>query len=148
MKRAVLILLAAFLAGALSYSLHMSVRGPEMPEHEAVFEDLRWLRSEFELSDEQYAAIEGVYREYRPVCEELCLRVIEARDKLNERLADATGFTPELDEALDRYTRVKQECHRAMMRHVYEVAAHMDPEQRERYVNRAIAHVTMHDPAR
>ena len=148
MKRLIAILGCALLVGVLSFSVYTSYRGPQLSQHEAVFEDLRWLRAEFDLDREQYAEIERLYEAYRPVCEELCLRVMRVQEELKSALAQATEFNPEMADVLDRYTRVKQECHQAMLRHVYDVAGQMEPEQRDRYLKRAILHVTMHDPVR
>ncbi len=148
MKNVLFILFGAVVVSFGAYSLHREYRSGGIPEHEAVFEDLRWLREEFGLEASQMEAIARVYEEYRPVCEALCLRVMETQDRLDALLLESETVTPELREVLAEYARVKEECHRAMLEHVYEVAAHMTPPQRERYLERARAHVTMHDARR
>ncbi len=148
MKKLAALFLCAALAGTVTYWIYLGYRSSEVPEHDAVFEDLQWLRADFDLEREQFETIASLYEKYRPVCEKLCLRVMDAQDRLSRLMRDSHRLTPELREALDAYEEVKQECHRAMLSHVYEVASHMDPGQRERYLARASAHVTMHDPVR
>ena len=148
MNKLALLFLVAVLASVASYSLYHTYRAPDIPEHERVFQDLQWLRTEFDLDHRQWDAIAAIYEEYRPVCEALCLRVMDAQANLNRLSRNAESVTSELEDALEVYTRVKEECHRAMLEHVYAVASHMEPGQRERYLGRAIAHVTMHDPVR
>ncbi len=148
MKKSVIVFLAALLAGVASHALYLGYRSPSIAEHEAVFEDLRWLRAEFDLEREQFEAISALYEEYRPVCEELCHRVMATQERLNHLLADSNEVTPELRNALEAYSQVKLECHQAMLEHIYQVASEMAPDQRERYLERAKIHVTMHDPVR
>lgn len=107
--------------------------------------ELEWLREEFRLDEGQFEKVEAIHIEYRPKCDDLCQRVIEAQERLDEKMVASTSFTPEIEEELARYSQVKEECHRAMLEHVYSVAAVMDPEERRRYLEKAKAQVTMHD---
>lgn len=146
--RALLLLVAVAAAiGFASFGAYYTWQSATEPVIEAT-DELSWLRREFSLSEEELARVEAAHAEFRPVCERLCSRVIEAQDELEAKLLSSSSFDAEVEEALAHFSRVKEECHRAMLQHVYDVAAVMDPEQRQRYLKRAKAHVTMHDAVR
>lgn len=107
--------------------------------------ELEWLRQEFKLNDEQFARVQEIHARYEPICESLCSRVIDARERLDRKLVAAPAYSAEIEEELSHFSRVKEDCHRAMLQHLYEVAEVMEPEERVRYLDKAKAQVTMHD---
>lgn len=140
MKNVVVLL---FLAAGLGLAAFV---GYSTWQHEAHDEltggELEWLRQEFNLDDEQFQRIEEIHAEYRPICEAFCDRVIEAKKNLEETLVNASSYSKEVEEQLVELSRVKEECNRSMLQHIYEVAAVMNPEQRIRYLKKARTQVT------
>jgi hypothetical protein len=98
--------------------------------------ELEWLRREFQLSDTQFAAVRQVHEEYAPKCEQMCARIAEANAKADRLIRANRTVTPEIETALKEAATLNEECHRAMLGHVYAVAGHMAPEQASRYVER------------
>lgn len=146
MKAFFVIFIAAIGLGFAAFGAYYSWSAPrEGSQSVAQVDELEWLRREFNLSEAQLKQVQEVHAKYLPVCELLCEQVIEAQGGLERALLEATEFTTEVDVALARFSRIKEDCHRSMLQHVYEVAAVMEPGQRQLYLERAKAQVTMHD---
>lgn len=92
--------------------------------------DIEWLRREFALGDEAFGRVRVLHEEYKPVCEDLCRRVVENRRRIDEL---AEGYSGELDAALREAADLRFESQRLYLRHVGAVAACMAPEQARRY---------------
>ncbi|MFM7181545.1 MAG: periplasmic heavy metal sensor [Verrucomicrobiales bacterium] len=136
MKRALILLLAALLAGLLAYT---GVRfWPSAPARAGILLDemneLFWLRQELGLTDAQIEAVAKVHHEYRPKCEEMCARIHEADEKLTRLAADSRTMTPELSAAIHEAARVRAECQEAMIGHLHQTAALLEPAQAEKYL--------------
>ena len=80
---------------------------------------MAWLRLEFGLTDEQFAAVRKLHEDYSVVCGEHCAAIMEAR----ERKAPAAEVA-----ALEKF------CVDSMTGHFRRVAALMPPVQGERYL--------------
>lgn len=106
-------------------------------------DELAWLRKEFTFGEEEWAEVVRLHEEFRPICERMCAEVMAAQSRLDAVLIAADGLTPEVEEALAEFLRVKEECYHAMLRHVYAVAALMTPEQRVRYLQQVSSNLTM-----
>ena len=135
MKKGLLILILALATGIATFFLtraHQQVQSKEvlldsMPE-------LTWLRSELNLSDAQFQKVSDLHAAYRPHCAEMCRRISEAQTRL-EAIAHATrDITPELDQAIQEHARVRADCRRHMLEHLYQTAAVMDKQQASRYL--------------
>jgi Spy/CpxP family protein refolding chaperone len=144
MKNLVLILFAALMVGFASFGVYYSWQKSTVA-HAIPFDELSWLRTEFDLTEEQMRQIEEIHAKYRPICEMWCGKVMAAQTRFEQLVLKADDFTGEVDAALAEFSRVKEACHRSMLQHVFEVAAIMEPNQRERYLTRVKAQVTMHD---
>lgn len=141
MKRGLLFLMAALVAGITAFCIARSHRQPAnsgvlldtMPE-------LAWLRTELKLSDEQFAKAGELHVAYRPVCAEMCRHISDAHDHLESISRGARGMTPELDAAIKEHARVHAECQRKMLEHLYQTAALFDEKQADRYLETMIPH--------
>lgn len=96
--------------------------------------EMEWLRREFGISDAQFEKIKTRHAAYRPTCEEMCRKIVDANGRLDQAIRSSTTMTPEVDAALRRATEVQQECRQAMLAHIYSVSAEMNPESAKRYV--------------
>ena len=125
--------LLAVIAGAAGF---FSYRASGDPAVQAVLlqkDAMEWLRTDFQLSNEQFAAIKKLHDSYSLVCEEHCRDIqlaTQARNALRSTQADATALAA-ADQQVDRLRLV---CESAIATHVRECAAHMSPEAGQRYL--------------
>jgi Spy/CpxP family protein refolding chaperone len=136
MKRPLFLLLAALLAGFLAYA---GARfWPVAPARGGILLDemneLSWLGQELALTDAQMEAVAKLHHEYRPKCEEMCARIHEADGRLTNLAAGSRTMTPELSAAIHDAARVRAECQEAMIGHLHQTAALLDPAQAEKYL--------------
>jgi hypothetical protein len=96
--------------------------------------ELQWLRREFHLSDAQFKNIESLQTAYAPVCNEMCLRIMEANSKVDRLVSENREVTPELEAAMREAGIVREDCRKHMLAHIYRVSAQMDPAERQRYL--------------
>ncbi len=96
--------------------------------------EMQWLRREFRLSDAQFERIRQMHRDYTPVCDKMCERIAKANARLDEMIAKSKTMTAETEAALHECAQVQEDCHRAMLGHVYAVSAEMSPEDGARYL--------------
>jgi hypothetical protein len=135
MKKGLVILVLALVAGVLSFSL---MRTHKMAEHRRVFLDampeLGWVRDDLKLTDAQFAKVKELHAVYRPKCVEMCARIAAAREKVDALAKESRGVTPQLEAALREHAETQSECQQAMLKHMYETAATLDPDQAKRYL--------------
>jgi len=96
--------------------------------------EMDWLRSEFNLTDDQFAKIKALQQAYQPKCNQLCIRILEANANLDQLISSNTAVTPEVEAALKQCAAVQEDCHRAMLGHIYAITAQMNPASRDRYL--------------
>lgn len=136
MKRAHFLLLATVLSGMLAYT---GARfWPAAPARGGILLDemneLSWLRQELALTDTQMESVARLHHEYRPECEEMCRRIEEANGRLIRAAVGNRTMTPELSAAIHEAARVRAECQKAMIGHLYQTAALLEPAQAEKYL--------------
>lgn len=135
MKKGLLILATALLAGLIAFCLmrsHTIARSggnllDSMPE-------LAWVRTDLKLTDAQFAKVTELHVAYRPKCMEMCRRISEAHEKMEGLTAKQRKETPELDAAIREHALIHAECQQAMLKHLYETAAVLDEKQGSRYL--------------
>lgn len=135
MKKPFLIILLLLLAGAAAFCLTHSFRTAEpkaallnkMPE-------LAWVRSELKLTDEQFAKVSELHAAYRPKCEEMCRRILEAHRKLDSLAAKDSVVTEEMRAAIREHANIHAECQEAMLKHLYQTADLLDSQQAAKYL--------------
>ncbi|WP_425602307.1 hypothetical protein [Luteolibacter yonseiensis] len=131
--------MAILAAGVLAFCLMRNHRMPsrgdalldKMPE-------LGWVRSELKLTDEQFKKVAQLHVDYRPECVEMCHRISQAHEQIEELAKTGRGMTPELDAALREHAAIHLECQQTMLGHIYRTAALMDPRQSERYLEKVL----------
>ena len=96
--------------------------------------EMEWLRREYHLTDAQFARIEAKHREYTPKCDLMCGKIAKANARLDQIITVSHRVTPELETALKDSAVVQEECHQAMLGHIYAVSAEMSPEDGARYL--------------
>ncbi len=140
MKRGLLILALALVAGLAAFLIMRSRCGCEMAEASAIHAShsrlpaLEWLRREFQLSDEQFTQVSAIHLTYQPTCEELCQKIMTSQQKVMALTGSGTSVTPELKAALLEHATLRAECQAAMMSHLYQSAACMSADQARHYL--------------
>jgi Spy/CpxP family protein refolding chaperone len=135
MKKRLGILVLALVAGIAAF---WSMRSCKMAARNGVLLDsmseLAWVRSDLKLTDAQFAKVAELHAAYRPNCVEMCRRIAEVRGKVEELAKASRSVTPELEAALREHAETHAECQQAMLRHLYETAATLDPDQARTYL--------------
>ena len=133
-KRTILILV---LGGILSVGGYWASYRANTAQHRAVMDseapELMWLKTEFKLSDEEFARISRLHEGYLPGCMERCAKIAKINQKLEQLLAATNGITPEIEQAIDDAARMRAECQKTMLKHFDQVSQAMPPEQGRRY---------------
>lgn len=91
---------------------------------------MEWLRTEFKLTDTQYAAIKQLHDRYGTVCARHCSAIMAAEHRGAPRAEVAA---------------LESECVRSMTDHFHQVAALMAPEQGQRYLSIVMPRVLDYD---
>ena len=140
MNKGLLILALTLVAGVLAF---WSMRTCKMAERNEVLLDsmseLTWVRSELKLTDAQFAKVSELHAAYRPKCVEMCRQIAEARGKVDALAKASRGVTPDLEAALREHAETQAGCQQAMLKHIYETAATLDPDQAKRYLETMLA---------
>ena len=95
---------------------------------------LAWMKSEFGLSNGDFARVCEMHFEYAPHCREMCARIDARNAELQHFLAGTNRVTPEIEQALQEVARVRAECQKMMLEHFYRVSQAMPPGQGKRYL--------------
>lgn len=146
MKRGFWILVLSVMVGIIAFVIARH-SGGHITTHTITHErntrlpELEWLRTELELSDEQYAKVTDLHHAYQPTCEELCMRVIASHQKIKVLVEAGNQVSPELESALKEHALIHVECQSAMLKHIYKTAACMSSNQAKTYLNVMVPHV-------
>lgn len=142
MKKGLLILIAAVLAGMAAYLVSFrSATHSTRSILETSDAEMGWLRHEFKLTPQQAETIRVLRDNYKPTCGRLCARVSASNQKLKELAYTNKTVTPEIAAALKETMAVQEECRREMLGHIYQVSAVMDPQSGARYVQMMLPYV-------
>jgi hypothetical protein len=127
-----LALIAAVAATTCLVAFHFSV-DPDVQAAVAKRDAMEWLRTDFQLSDTQFAKIKQLHDSYSVVCERHCMDIMDAaraRDELKKASADATAIAA----ANKRVEELRQVCEAAIASHVRQCAAEMSGQAGQRYL--------------
>ena len=94
---------------------------------------MEWLRTDFRLTDAQFAKIKQLHDSYSIVCEKHCMDIMDAaraRDELRKTSTDVAAVAA----ANKRVEELRRICETAIAAHVRQCAAEMSPESRDRYL--------------
>lgn len=137
MKRGLILVLAVLLAGFAGFSITRYQKVASQHGDGVLLDampELSWVKSELKLTDGQFEKVSALHVAYRPKCEEMCHSLSRAHRKVGE-LAAANGvMTPELEAAIREHAEVHAACQRAMLEHLYQTAALLEPAQGSRYL--------------
>ena len=95
---------------------------------------LGWLRADFRLNEQQFAAIKKLHDSYSLVCEEHCRAIQEAVRARNSLKSAPNTDASAVATAEARVQELRGVCETAIAAHVREVAAQMAPAEGQRYL--------------
>jgi len=102
--------------------------------------DLSWMQTEFNLSDEQFAAVSAVHQGYAAVCSQHCIAIVAAQrevDVSRARAPDSEATVAAEQELRD----LENTCNDATMAHLRTVAELMPPAAGRRFLTLVEPHV-------
>jgi len=95
---------------------------------------MEWLRTDFHLTEAQFASIRELHNSYAGTCEEHC-RMIQEATKARNALKGASSADPAaMLSAEQKIQELRTHCETAITRHVRQVAALMSAEDGQRYL--------------
>jgi len=135
LKKSWLILFGGLLAGIIAYTcIYLHATSAQRSMEQSTRPELAWLKSEYHLSDAQFAEVVRLHDAYKPKCAEMCRRIDEQNARVQKLLAATNTVTPEIKQALAQAAQLRAECESAMMQHFYEVSQAMPSDQGKRYL--------------
>jgi hypothetical protein len=147
MKQGLLVLIVSLLVGLTGFIVSRQqcecAWNERISRHESKSQlpGLEWLRHEFDLSDEQFAKVSELHLAYRPICEDLCMKVMASHKKVKMLVNGGTQLSPDLVSALKEHAELHVQSQTAMIAHLYRTASCMTPEQGRRYLNTILPQV-------
>lgn len=148
MNRPGIVLLVGLAVAGLAFVVAGGLRGPELPP-ETSGRDITWLRTEFGLNDEQFAAVRRLHDEYAGVCAQHCADIAAARAEL-ARLGGSDADPAVREAAVRRVLELEAVCNESTRAHLRRVAAAMPAAQGERFLAMIEPHLAQlpHDGTR
>ncbi len=122
--------LAAALAGFVCFRMSSD---PQLHAAAVQGDAMLWLRTDFHLTEAQFAAIRQLHNSYAGTCDEHC-RMIQTATKAWNALEAAHGDPAALAASNRRLAELRFVCETAITRHVRQVAALMSPADGQRYL--------------
>ena len=140
MKRPWLILAGGLLLALLAYggAYYFASAHSRCLEHSQTPE-LAWLQNEFRLSDAEFTRVAQLHESYLAACAERCKRIDALNQEMRALLAETNTVTPAVESTLQQAARLRVECQKEMLQHLYRISRTMPPEQGRRYLSWVIA---------
>lgn len=141
MKRLTVVLGLGLVAGVVGYGLvrvGLCLRSDDVVVSTGA--DITWLKSEFHLNDEQFAAIKQLHGEYGSVCAVHCANIVEAQDRLAD-LRERGASAEDLAVARQSIEDLEAVCNAATRAHIRRVADLMPPDQGRRFLSMTEPHL-------
>jgi len=135
-RKMVFLIAAIALAAALIFGLSCFIGYRLCLKEAENLDELEWLKKEYKLSGSKIAEIRKLHSGYRPVCEQMCVKIAEKKRELENALEKSTNITPEIEKLLVDIGTYRAQCQASMLKHFYEVSAKMPPDQGERYLKK------------
>lgn len=128
-----LALIAAIAAATCALAFHFS--GDRAVKAAVAKRDaMEWLRSDFQLTEAQFAKIKQLHDSYSLVCEEHCREIMRAT-RARMELKNSPAADPTVVAAAEKKVEdLRRVCETAIAAHVRRCAAEMSPEAARRYL--------------
>ncbi len=135
--------LVALAAGGLSYFCFQRPMSFDETRSDTSFV---WLKTEFKLSDDQFARVRALHEAYESVCVESCQAIVDSRDEVR-RLREAHAPQEEIAAAMAKTAAIDAHCVDSTRKHVREIAAVIGGREGERYLSLVLPRIVSFDHA-
>lgn len=139
MKRIFLVMLLGAFGGTLAHVTWYRLQQPSATLNRTLDTQLAWIKSDLQLTSEQYAQIKAIHEQSSPHLAALAAQLTRMRAELAafEKQRKTTGEIDFLEFAqyVEQRRRVDRECLQSTRQLVDATADVMNPRQRERYLN-------------
>jgi len=132
-RKLLIILGLAVVAGIFGYGLARLRFESNTKQSARTGADITWIKSEFDLSEEEFAAIRELHVAYGKVCARHCAEILEAQARI-EHLRSEDAEATRIAEAAQNLTRLEAVCNEATHAHIFRVAAKMPLEKGVRFI--------------
>jgi hypothetical protein len=135
MKRRLFVLGALLAAAALAYGVsqwYFMRHGQHDPPPST--DPLAWIQQELHVDDATLAKVRALHESYQPTCGKMCMSIASANARVRSLLEQSRSMTPELSEAIREAQLRQADCRTAMLRHIYDTAALLPPEEARGYL--------------
>jgi len=130
-------LVISLVVGLLAFGAVFFWQKSRIDEHHDHLDAFDWFCEEFEIDAAARERIEALHIAYFPECEDHCVHYADTKKTLAEITADPDlDDHPEHVEAADELARLKKEADKKFIDFIYSVAAEMNPESSDRYLQR------------
>lgn len=136
-----IILLSAALLSCLYFCVYRWTTADTAIAMKAERPELEWLRYEYDLSDQQFSTIRAKHETHDVVCRKLCKDLVVAQKQLDAAIAEHSGLTPEVKDALAAWTAQRERCREATIEHMYDVSSVLNVDDAARYRERIFRHL-------
>lgn len=128
--------MVALLLGIFGYLISKSIQNHYrmLAGGQGAHSHLAWMRPVLGLSEAEFTRECAIHDAHRAECARLCARMDTARDRLEQALQTGPLHSTEGQSAIRDYELQLAACERAVIHHVKEVAASMNPAASERYL--------------
>lgn len=130
---ATITVIVAVAAATCAFAFHWACN-PQVAAAVAKRDALEWLRTDFQLTDAQFARIKQLHESYSSVCDQHCQEIMAAATARERIKSDKPGDFSALAAANKQVEDLRHLCETAIATHVRQCAAEMSPEAGQRYL--------------
>jgi hypothetical protein len=102
--------------------------------------ELKWVKSEFRLGDAEYTRVCQLHAAYVPQCRDMCQRIDQKNEQIQNLVLNSAGVTPAIEKALQDAAQLRLECQTMMLKYFFEVSKTMPSAEGKRYLAEMQAH--------
>lgn len=105
----------------------------------------QWLGQKLGLEGVALAEFTAAHQAYAISCEEMCMRIEEVNDDLEQLVLESRELTPAVKATLSRAESLRAECKQNMLTHFMKVAKLLDKEKQSEYMQLVMPLITERD---
>lgn len=130
---ATIALIVSAAAATCALTFHFAC-DPQVTAAVAKRDAMEWLRTDFQLTDAQFARIKQLHESYSSVCDKHCQDIMDAAAARDQVKIDKPADAAALAAANQKVENLRRACETAIAAHVRQCAAEMSPEAGQRYL--------------
>ncbi len=137
MRNVLSTILLSLVVGGIAFAAIFFWQKRRIDHHHAHLSSFDWFCQTFDVTPEQRVRIEVLHREHFPECQDHCVHYADTRQTLEIITRDPKlDNSPEHKDAARRLAELAREADKKFIDFIYKIAAEMDAEPSERYLER------------